>query len=167
MLTGINHICIATADLDRAVRAWCDRYGVGPWSVWTKDASNMTAIIDGEPTEFGMRVALASLPSGSRIEIIQPLDERSPYARSLARHDGADHVHHVRFDVDDYDASLAQLRDDLGLHTILTAEFTGAPGVEGAFEGTYLATESDLGLVVEIGRAPGGFAMPGPERVYP
>jgi hypothetical protein len=114
-----------------------------------------------------MRVALASLPSGSRIEIIQPLDERSPYARSLARHDGADHVHHVRFDVDDYDASLAQLRDDLGLHTILTAEFTGAPGVEGAFEGTYLATECDLGLVVEIGRAPDGFAMPGPERVYP
>jgi catechol 2,3-dioxygenase-like lactoylglutathione lyase family enzyme len=167
MFTGINHICIATTDLDRAVRTWCDRYGIGPWSVWTKDASNMTAVVDGTPTEFGMRVALASLADGSRIEIIEPLDERSPYARSLARHGGADHVHHVRFDVDDYDASLAHLRDDLELPTMLSAAFSGAPGVDASFEGTYLATEDELGLLIEIGRAAEGFAMPAAERVYP
>jgi catechol 2,3-dioxygenase-like lactoylglutathione lyase family enzyme len=167
VFTGINHVCVATNDLDRAVRTWADRYGVGPWSIWTKDASNMTAVVDGAPTEFAMRVALASLSPTARIEIIQPLDERSPYARSLDRHGGADHVHHVRFDVDDYDAAVARLRDDLELHETLAARFAGAPGLDGSFEGRYFATGDDLGLVVEIGQAPDGFAMPRPERVYP
>jgi catechol 2,3-dioxygenase-like lactoylglutathione lyase family enzyme len=167
VFTGINHVCVATNDLDRAVRTWADRYGVGPWSIWTKDASNMTAAVDGAPTGFAMRVALASLSSTARIEIIQPLDERSPYAHSLERHGGADHVHHVRFDVDDYDRAVARLRDDLGLHETLEARFAGAPGADGSFEGRYFATEDDLGLIVEIGQAPDGFAMPEPERVYP
>jgi hypothetical protein len=83
--TGINHICVVTHDIDRAVRMWSDRYGVGPWSLWTKDASNMTAVVDGEPTDFAMRVALCQLSPGFRLEIIQPLDDRSPYAKSLAQ----------------------------------------------------------------------------------
>jgi catechol 2,3-dioxygenase-like lactoylglutathione lyase family enzyme len=163
MFTGINHVCIATRDLDGAVRAWADRYGVGPWSIYTKDPSNMTASVDGTPTEFAMRVALASLPSGARIELIEPLDDRSPYARSLAANGGADHVHHVRFDVDDYETAAERLRG-LGLPEILDARFAGTGG---SFAGTYFATEQELGVVVEIGGAPAGFAMPPPERVYP
>jgi catechol 2,3-dioxygenase-like lactoylglutathione lyase family enzyme len=164
MLTGLNHVCVVTGDLDRAIRVWADRYGVGPWGVWTKDASNMTAAVEGRPTEFAMRVALASLPSGVRIELIQPLDDGSPYAESLTRHGGADHIHHLRFDVDDYDAAAARLRGDLGLGTILHAQFAG---LDGSFTGTYFDTESELGFVMEIGGAPEGFAMPPAEDVYP
>jgi methylmalonyl-CoA/ethylmalonyl-CoA epimerase len=164
MLTGLNHLCVVTADLDRAIRRWADRYGVGPWGVWTKDASNMTAAVEGRATEFAMRVALATLPSGVRIELIQPLDDRSPYAESLARHGGADHIHHLRFDVDDYDTVAARLRDEPGLRTILHAQFAG---LDGSFTGTYFDTESELGFVMEIGGAPEGFAMPAPEDVYP
>jgi methylmalonyl-CoA/ethylmalonyl-CoA epimerase len=167
MFTGINHICIATNDIDRAVRIWSDRYGIGPWNLYRYDRSNMTAVVDGRPADFALRVALAQLSPTSRIELIQPLDERSPYAQSLARHAGADHIHHVRFDVGDYDAALSQLQDGLGLHTMLSAEFSGAPGVDGAFVGTYLDTEDELGFVVEIGYKPAGFAMPEPELVYP
>lgn len=166
MLTDLNHVCVVTTDLDRAVRTWANHFGVGPWSIWTKDASNMTAAVDGRPTEFAMRVALASLPSGVRIELIQPLDDRSPYAHSLARHGDVDHVHHLRFEVDDYDGAAARLRD-FGLHTILDAQFEGAPGVDGSFAATYFATEGELGFVLEIGDAPPGFAMPDPESVYP
>ena len=50
--TGVNHICIATRDLDRAVRTWSDRYGVGPGRLWTKDDANMSAEVDGKPTEL-------------------------------------------------------------------------------------------------------------------
>ena len=166
MFAGVNHICVVTNDLDRAVRAWSDRYGVGPWSVYTKDASNMTARVDGVLADFAMRVALAPLSATTRIELIQPLDDRSPYAQSLARRDGRDHLHHVRFDVDDYDAAHAYLHDHLGLHETLNAQFAGAPGVDGVFVGTYFDTEDDLGFVVEIGHATAGFAMPRPERVY-
>ena len=166
VFTRINHICIVTNDIDRAVRTWSDRYGVGPWSLWTKDASNMSAVVDGTPTDFAMRVALCQLSPGFRLEIIQPLDDRSPYAKSLARSGGADHVHHVRFEVDDYETAGERLRG-LGLPRVLEAEFAAAPGVEGRFAGTYFDTEDDLGFIVEIGRAPPGFAMPEPEQVYP
>jgi len=163
VFTGIDHVCIATRDLDRAVRTWADRYGVGPWRIYTKDASNMTAAVHGEPTDFAMRVALAALPSGARIEIIQPLDDRSPYAESLSARGDADHVHHVRFGVADHADAATRLRS-LGLAEILDAQFAG---VGGSFAGTYFATEAELGLVVEVGGAPAGFSMPPPERVYP
>ncbi len=146
---------------------WADRYGIGPWSLYTKDASNMSAVVDGEPTDFAMRVALCHLSPSFRLEIIQPLDDRSPYADSLARHDGADHIHHVRFDVDDYDRALDRLQNGLGLRPAMSAEFAGAPGIRSVFAGTYLHTDDDLGFIVEIGHAPEGFSMPEPELVYP
>jgi catechol 2,3-dioxygenase-like lactoylglutathione lyase family enzyme len=162
---GLNHVCVATTDLDRAVRTWANRYGVGPWSVYSYDATNMTAFVDGEPTDFAMRVALCNLPDGSRIELIQPLDDQSPYARTLAER-SADHVHHLRFDVVDYEAADARLRS-LGLRRLMDAEFAGAPGSAASFVGTYYDTEHELGVIVELGGAQPGFAMPEPVEVYP
>src|SRR5439155_20310693 len=124
--TGINHLGVVTADLNRAVRTWTDRYGIGPWRLFRYDKSNMTASIEAQPVEFAMRVGLCQL-ANARLELIQPLDDRSLYARSLAEHGGADHIHHVRFDVASYDDSAAQLRE-LGARTIFQASFT--PGAE-------------------------------------
>jgi methylmalonyl-CoA/ethylmalonyl-CoA epimerase len=166
MFTGINHLCVVTGDVERAVRVWWERYRMGPWSLYTKDASNMSAVVDGVSTAFAMRVALCDVSPTFRLELIQPLDERSPYARSLAEHGGADHVHHVRLEVDDYHGAGAELRRS-GLRRLLEAEFAGAPGVAETFAATYYDTEDELGFVVEIGHAPPGFAMPAPELVYP
>ena len=160
-LTGINHICIATQDLDRAVATWADRYGVGPWRIWTKDSSNMRST-----PQFAMRVALADLPSGARIELIEPLDDRSPYAQSLERHGGADHLHHVRFDVEDYGDARAAL-ERLGRDVVLDATFAGADGVTAEVKATYFATERELGFLLELADVPPGFSMPPPERTYP
>lgn len=166
LFTDVNHICVVTNDIDRAVRVWSDRYGAGPWHLWTKDASNMNAVVEGEPTNFEMRVALCQLSPTFRLELIQPLDDLSPYAKSLAHRGGADHIHHVRFDVEDYGRAGDHL-DGLGLRRVFEADFAAAPGVQGRFEGTYYGTEDDLGFIVEIGQAPSGFAMPDPELVYP
>ena len=166
VFSGANHICVATNDIERAVRTWSDRYGVGPWSLWTKDASNMTADVDGWPTDFAMRVALCRLSPTFRIELIQPLDDRSPYAASLAGHGGTDHIHHVRFDVDDYERSSAQL-DRLGARRVFEGRFAGASAAVGEFVGTYYDTVDDLGFIAEIGSAPADFAMPQPDEVYP
>jgi len=156
VFAGFNHVCIVTGDLDRAVRTWSDRYGVGPWKLWTKDPSNMSA-------EFAMRVALCNLSPTARIELIQPLDEASPYAASLARHNGADHVHHLRFEVDDYADARGRLVG-LGLDVVFDAAFAG---VDSSLTATYFSTENDLGFLLEIADAPGNFAMPEPELVYP
>ncbi len=164
LFTGANHVCIVTRDLDRAVRAWAERYGVGPWNIWTKDTSNMSAVVDGRSESFAFRVALCTLASGFRLELIQPLDDRGPYASSLARHDGRDHVHHLRLDVADYDDARGRL-DGLGLDVPLDASFDGAPDVESKVSATYFDTMAELGFTLEIGRVPPGFAMPEPELV--
>lgn len=166
VFTDINHLCIVTHDLERAVRTWAGRYGMGPWNIWTYDSSNMSAKLDGEPIDFAFRVALCQISPTFRLEIIQPLDDRSPYAKSLAERHGADHVQHVRFEVNDYEAASDRLAG-LGLRRVFEGEFDAAPGSQERFVGTYFGTEGDLGFIAEIGRAPEGFAMPEPEAVYP
>src|SRR5690349_4531602 len=106
-ITGINHICVVTRDLDRLVRDYWEKYGVGPWSIYRYDASNMRATEEGEPIAFEMRAALAQLGPPARVELIEPLDDRSQYAESLRAHGDRDHLHHVRLDVADYDEAVA------------------------------------------------------------
>jgi methylmalonyl-CoA/ethylmalonyl-CoA epimerase len=164
--TGINHLGVVTADLDRAVRTWSDRYGIGPWRMYRYDSSNMSAEVDGEPVEFEMRVGLCQLDN-ARIELLQPLDDRGPYAHSLAAHGGADHIHHVRFDVASHDDSAGRLRD-LGAREIFHAAFHAARGGGSSpLTATYFATDSELGFTTEIVAVPEDFAMPEPELVYP
>jgi hypothetical protein len=160
--TGVNHVGIVTRDLDRAVRAWSERYGVGPWSIYRYDG--VAAMFDGRPSELSMRVGLAQVGASFRLELIEPLDERSPYAESLAKHGDADHVHHVRFDVADYDAAAGHLRG-LGLASPLDASFVGSDG-ETAVTATYFDA-ADLGIVLEVAQVPDGFSMPAPSAVVP
>jgi methylmalonyl-CoA/ethylmalonyl-CoA epimerase len=166
VFTGANHICIVTADLDAAVRRWSDRYRVGPWRVFTYDRSNMEAAIDGKPVDFQMRVALAELGAGFRIEIIQPLDDLSLYAASLRTNGGADHVHHLRLDVSDFARARGEL-DALGLDVRFDGTFSGKAPDGDRVRGMYFDTTDDLGVLLEIGDAHPGFLMPEPDYVYP
>lgn len=127
----------------------------------------MRTRLDGHPVQFAFRVALAQLSPSARIEIIQPLDGRSPYAESLERHRGADHVHQIRLDVADFAASRDALSGELGLEAFMTAQFDGVPGSRAKLECAYFDTDSDLGFVTEIVGADAGFAMPEPEAIYP
>jgi catechol 2,3-dioxygenase-like lactoylglutathione lyase family enzyme len=165
-ITGINHVCVVTRDLDRLVRVYWEKYGIGPWTIYRYDATNMRATLEGEPTAFEMRAGLAQLGPGSRIELIQPLDEASHYAESLRERGDADHLHHVRLDFSDYGEALAAAAD-AGAGVKMSAEFAsgGADGL--SFKATYVDTEADLGFLLELGEAPPGFTMPRPESVYP
>src|SRR3954451_14749359 len=127
--SAANHICVATHDLDRAVRTWWDRYGVGPWRVYRFDPTTVSAEVDGEAAEFSMRAALAQLGPHLRLEIIQPLEGPNPYTPSLERHGGRDHIHHVRLDVFDFQAAVGHL-EELGHATVMEARV--ARGTEGS-----------------------------------
>lgn len=166
VFSGINHIGIVTGDIERAIRIWTDRYRVGPWRVFSYDHANMRGSCGGEPVDYAFRAALSQLSATTRVEIIQPLDDRGPYATSLARHAGLDHIHHIRMDVADFDESCRALGTGLQLPVILTAEFDGAAGSQARFDCAYFDTRADLGFVTEIGRAQPGFAMPDPDATF-
>ena len=164
--TDLNHISVATRDLDRAVRIWADRYGIGPWRVYTYDSTNMVASVDGEPTDFAMRVALCQLGPHTRVEIIQPLDERSPYAHSLQQRGGADHLHHIRMDVEDYQSSVERL-ERLDLGKVLAGTFQSGVDPDDPSKAIYFGTEADLGFVVELALLPPGLVLRAPDYIYP
>jgi hypothetical protein len=126
----------------------------------------MEATIDGESADFKMRVALAQLSPAFRIEIIQPLDDRSLYAVSLQGTGGADHIHHLRLDVPDFAGAREEL-DALGLAVRLDATFAGKEPDGDRVRGMYFDATGDLGFLLEIGDAGPGFLMPDPDYVYP
>jgi hypothetical protein len=163
---GINHLGIVTADVDRAVRVWSERYRVGPWRVYRYDRHNMTAIVRGAPVAFEMRVGLCQVGPNCRLELLQPLDDLSPYAESLAAHGGADHIHHVRFDVPDFPETHGLL-SELALDQPLDARFTGARADGPVTRAVYFDAVADVGFTLEIVEMKPGFELPEPEYVYP
>lgn len=101
-------ISFVVPDADEAVRIWHAQYGVGPWTLVNLTPDDPQ--VDGRHEPYAFRTALA--PWGPvQLELIQPLDDRSHYARSLAAHDGKAHLHHIKLSSEDYqdayDAMLA------------------------------------------------------------
>jgi methylmalonyl-CoA/ethylmalonyl-CoA epimerase len=161
---GVNHVSVVTADLDATVRIWSDRYGIGPWELYTYDETMIRARVNDAETNFGMRAGFCHLDPTTRIEIIQPLDDRSPYAASLAKHDGANHVHHLRLDVPDF-AEARDRIDGLGRPRILDGDFDGLKGTSS--KAIYFDTADDLGFVVEVADLPEDYVRIEPDGHYP
>jgi catechol 2,3-dioxygenase-like lactoylglutathione lyase family enzyme len=161
---GVNHVSVVTADLEATIRTWFDKYGIGPWELYTYDDTMIRAHVDGEETTFGMRAGFCHLDPTTRIEIIEPLDDRSPYAASLAKHGGANHVHHLRLDVADSAASRERLTA-LGTPRVLDGEFAGAAGTSST--AIYFDTAEDLGFLVEVADLPAGYQRIAPDGHYP
>lgn len=165
-ITGINHVCVVTADLDRAMRDWWERFEVGPWTHYRFGADTMEARVGDEPVACAIRVAAAPLGDGEqKLELIQPLDDRGPWAESLAAHAGADHIHHVRFDVTDFDEAAAALADG-GAPLGLDADFTGDPD-KPPLRCNYFEAGPAIGFRVELGEAPPGFSLKNPSGTFP
>lgn len=94
MIGRLNHVAVATLDLDKASAVYRDLLGAR--------ISKPVA----QP-EHGVTTVFVELP-GSKIELLSPLGENSPIANFLARNPGGG-VHHLCFEVDDIIAARDQL----------------------------------------------------------
>jgi methylmalonyl-CoA/ethylmalonyl-CoA epimerase len=86
MIGRLNHVAIATGDLEGAVAIYRDMLGA-------KVSSPVPQPDHGVVTVF------VELP-GTKIELLTPLGENSPIANFLTRNPGGG-VHHLCFEVDD------------------------------------------------------------------
>jgi len=90
----IEHIGIATHNIDDALEFW-------------RDALGLRVVETEEVVEQGVRVAM--LPVGeSRIELLEPTGESSPVARFLEKRGAG--IHHIAVRVDDIRATLQHLK---------------------------------------------------------
>jgi methylmalonyl-CoA/ethylmalonyl-CoA epimerase len=111
MIGKLNHVAIATSDLEQAAALYRDMLG-----------ASVSAPVP-QP-EHGVTTVFVELPGG-KIELLSPLGEASPIANFLRRHPEGG-VHHLCFEVED----IAAARDRLTAKgaRVLGAVKTGAHG---------------------------------------
>ena len=112
----INHLGIATKNIDEALKFWEGALGL---------ENVHTEIVEDQ------KVKVAMLPIGeSRIELLEPTSDDSPISKFLEKRGGG--VHHIAVEVDDIEASLAKLKAQ-GMRLIDETPRIGAEGYLVAF----------------------------------
>jgi methylmalonyl-CoA/ethylmalonyl-CoA epimerase len=106
-LPGLFHIGWVVRDCAAAQRELGARLGAGPFVSMGAEARFDQALVHGKPVPFALRVAFGAL-GGVLLELLEPLDDRSPHAEFLqSRGEG---LHHLAYLVPDFDAQLAAVR---------------------------------------------------------
>ncbi|RYG24546.1 glyoxalase [bacterium] len=143
VFTETMQIGIVVRDLDAAVKRYEEDYGIGPWEFFAVDAEKAPDILmEGGPIG-PTRNATAKVGS-VWWELTQPMDEESIFARFLTERGGG--VHHIAVKAPDYEGVLAMQTEPLPL----TGSFMDV-------QVSYLPTERDLGVILEVFKGdPGG-----------
>ncbi|PAX08177.1 methylmalonyl-CoA epimerase [Sphingomonas lenta] len=135
-LGRLNHVGVATPSIERSVETYRTLLGA-------------TAV--GEPFDLpaqGVRVCFVDAPN-TQVELIQPLDEKSPIAGFLAKNP-AGGQHHLCFEVPDIQAAVAEL-EERGA-TVLGEPRIGAHGTPIVF----VHPRNFGGVLVELMEEPKG-----------
>ena len=129
MIKRIDHIAIVVPDVDQALEFWRDTLGLP---------------LTGVENVAEQQSQVAFLPAGdSEVELVKPTTETSGVARFLAKRGPG--LHHICFEVDDIDATLAALKAR-GTRLIDETPREGAGGKRLAF----VHPESTNGVLVEL-----------------
>jgi methylmalonyl-CoA/ethylmalonyl-CoA epimerase len=142
--TKTVQIGIVVRDLDATLQRYLDDFGIGPWEIHEFAAGASEDFHEhGQPVERSWRLATTMIGE-VQWELIEPLDSESDYARFLA--EKGEGVHHVAVAPSSFDELVAAAAEK-GNDLVLSGTFSGY-GV------AYLPTDRDLGVIVEIFKAP-------------
>jgi methylmalonyl-CoA/ethylmalonyl-CoA epimerase len=137
-------IGIVVRDLDAAIRRYEDHFGIGPWQTHQFKPGEVKDWLEhGQPAEPSTRFETAMV-GRVQWELIQPLDDKSIYARFLA--EKGEGVHHIAVAAADFDETLAaeaKRGNDLVLSCELGGQYSG-------IKVAYLGTQRDLGVILEV-----------------
>jgi len=105
----IIQVAWVVEDIDAAESLWGSAFGIAKWTrIPDVHFGPDTCTYRGEPADFVAHVSMAY--SGDlQLELIQPVSGVSIYTEFLA--EGGGGLHHVCFEIDDMDASLAEAQD--------------------------------------------------------
>ncbi len=106
-LPELFHIGWVVRDCAAAQRELSARLGAGPFLSVGEETRFDKALVHGKPTPFSLKIAFGAL-GGVLLELLEPLDDRSPHAEFLAER--GEGMHHLAFLVTDFDEQLAAAR---------------------------------------------------------
>ena len=128
MIDDIHHVGIAVSDLDEALALY-------------RDALALPLVKLGDAPARGARVAVLGAGNGY-LELVQPTNDESPFARHIAERGQG--LHHLAVRSDDVEADVARLRE---MGAALEDE-TPRDGFTGRL--SYLRAEAFDGAVLEV-----------------
>lgn len=135
MLKKIDHIGIAVADLESAVKKYKDITG--------KEPTHKEVVEE-------QKVATAFFPVGDiRLELLKGIHPDSPISRFIEKR--GEGIHHICFEVDDLKKSLEAM-SKMGLHFIEETSGKGTRGTKVAF----IHPKSTGGILMELVEYPEG-----------
>jgi methylmalonyl-CoA/ethylmalonyl-CoA epimerase len=102
-LPALFHVGWVVRDCAAAQRELGARLGAGPFVSAGTEARFDQALVHGKPTPFSLRIAFGAL-GGVLLELLEPLDDRSPHAEFLSAN--GEGMHHLAFLVADFDELL-------------------------------------------------------------
>ena len=142
-LGKLFHIGWVVRDCAAAQQELSARLGAGPFASAGEELRFDHVLVHGKPTPVSLRVAFGEL-DGVLLELLEPLDDRSPHAEFLATH--GEGMHHLAFVVPDFDEQLAAVRT-ADPDTQLLIDGTGP---ENPFRWVYLDGGAAHGTVIEL-----------------
>ncbi len=158
-ISGVRQVALVVRDIDKALKEYTHRFGIGPWWVSLYGLPKMTDMrIRGEAIPYSMKLALA-WTGHTMWDLIEPVDGPSIYKEFLDAH--GEGLHHLLVEHDGIDFDNA----------IATFTKRGCPplmeGKIGDVQFAYIETEGPLKTVLEIVRRPPGYVRPEPDYWYP
>lgn len=117
--------------------------GAGPWLPLRNPASFEHVLVHGAPTPVRLQICFGRL-GNTILELLEPLDDRSPHAEFLAER--GEGLHHVAFLVSDFDQRLEAARAAEPPMDLLIDGTGPGNGVRWA----YLEGDAAPGAVVEL-----------------
>jgi methylmalonyl-CoA/ethylmalonyl-CoA epimerase len=140
VFTKTTQIGMVVRDLDATLRTFVDDYGIGPWEIYEFDSENAKDLCEGgQPVKRSWRLAI-TMVGQVMWELIEPLDDKSVYARFLA--EKGEGVHHIAVATPSFDDAVAA-QAKRGRKLVLSGTFSGV-------KVAYLPTDRDLGVTIEI-----------------
>jgi methylmalonyl-CoA/ethylmalonyl-CoA epimerase len=138
-LPELFHVGWVVRDCAAAQEELSARLGAGPFLSAGEESRFDAALVHGKPVPFALRIAFGAL-GGVLLELLEPLDDRSPHAEFLAaRGEG---LHHLAFLVPDFDEQLAAAA---GGRRLIDGTGPGNP-----VRWVYLDAEGSRGTVIEL-----------------
>ncbi len=155
----IKQVCILVDDVQRAMKNYWEKFGIGPWDIRHFTPETVRDFyVNGEPVTEGFDFICAVTWAGDmEFELIQPIKGPNIYWDHLKRHGSS--LHHFKIVIQD-DNRLKEYVQELeakGLRVMQTGWIDGDVHY-------YLDSCEKLGLIVELGN--GGKIGEAPE-VYP
>lgn len=138
----ITQVCIMAEDVERVAQNYADILGfILPDVQTTLRHDETEATYYGAPTDARAKMAIFDV-GRIQFEIMQPLEPPSAWNDYLEQH--GDGIHHIAFFVQDAEV-ITQSFIDEGYKVTQYGLFTGKSGSY-----TYLNTDRDLGIVIEL-----------------